>query len=506
LKKSNSPDFSVGFDRLKGQPGTFAVAAHLSRPILRISVLPIRSGSAKRIGGDGLIQKRESEAMVPKRYFLHASGFDPYDSAAQYRRFVREVARFATTWNIKAQVSAMHRNGAPDGHWTVTTQAPGWRVVTLFELLDWSDIVRGELKRSSGRTLYEGLATFAEFICSGTVWRYFTANWRYGMFFLVPFLNVFLFAALAISAAYYAGTSIAAAFTSPLLGFSAAGGAAALVFAVLMHWPGRRWRVLQALADWIFARDYMLGRHPKMNARIEAFAARIVACARRADAQEIIIAGHSLGATIAVDVLARAFDRDPALGRHGPKLCLLTIGATIPKLALHPRGAWLRERVQRLAAEPSLTWAEYQARDDFISFYKFDPVKLARLPPPYPPPQAGKGKLNRDPPSLAGEGRVGGCGPVIHRVQIHQMLSAPTLRRLRFNYMRLHYQFVMANERRAAYDYFMLMCGPAPFRRTITQPNGPADLYGADGSYAAPTLSSPACGGGKGGGAASDPL
>jgi hypothetical protein len=421
--------------------------------------------------------------MVPKRYFLHASGFDPYDSVAQYRRFVREVARFAATWNVKAQVSAIDRSGIPDGHWTVTTQAPGWQVVTVFELLDWSDIVRGELKRPAARRLAEGLATFVEFISSGTAWRYFTANWRYGMFFLVPFLNVFLFAALAILAADYVGTAVATALASTLEGIAAGAAAALLVFAVLMRWPGERWRVPEALADWIFAREYMLGRHPKMNARIEAFVARVIACTRRADVEEIVIAGHSLGAMVAVDVLARAFDRDPTLGRHGPKLNLLTVGATIPKLALHPRGAWLRESVRRLAAEPSLTWAEYQARDDFISFHKFDPVKLRRLPSP---PQAGKGQ-SICPPALAGESREGGDGPIIRRVQIHQMLSAPTLRRLRFSYMRLHYQFVMANERRAAYDYFMLMCGPAPFRRNVTQPNGPADLYGADGAYAAPS-------------------
>src|SRR5262249_20000989 len=150
-------------------------------------------------------------------------------------------------------------------------------------------------------------------------------------------------------------------------------------FAALMRWPGERWRVGQALADWIFARDYMLGRHGDMSARVDDFAARVVACAGRAHVDEIIIAGHSLGATVAVDVLARAFERDPALGNRGPKLCLLTIGATIPKLALHPRGAWLRAQAQRLAAEPSLAWAEYQARDDFISFHKFDPVRLVRI-------------------------------------------------------------------------------------------------------------------------------
>src|SRR5262249_9765934 len=152
-----------------------------------------------------------------------------------------------------------------------------------------SDIVRGELKRPSGRRLCEGLATLANLISSGTARRYFVANWRYGMFFLVPFLNVFLFAALAISAAYYAGTTVWDWLMPPFGGIAAAGVATALVFAALMRWPGERWRVPQALADWIFARDYMLGRHPKMNARIDAFAARVVACAHRADAEEIVI-------------------------------------------------------------------------------------------------------------------------------------------------------------------------------------------------------------------------
>src|SRR5260370_5137026 len=208
------------------------------------------------------------------------------------------------------------------------------------------------------------------------------------LFFLVRSLTVSLFPAPAILAGDYGAPAVAAALASTLAGIAAAAAAALLVFAALMRWPGKRWRVPEALADWIFAREYMLGRHPKMNARIEAFVAHVVACARRADVEEIVIAGHSLGAMVAVDVLARAFDRDPALGRYGPQLNLLTLRATLPKLALHPRGAWLRESVQRLAAEPSLTWAEYQARDDFISFHKFDPVKLTRLAPPSLPPGA----------------------------------------------------------------------------------------------------------------------
>jgi len=57
--------------------------------------------------------------------------------------------------------------------------------------------------------------------------------------------------------------------------------------------------------------------------------------------------------------------------------------------------------------------------------------------------------------------------------------------------MRLHYQFVMANELRTPYDYFMLMCGPAPFARTIMAPNGPDDLYAADGALRAAAPAEP---------------
>jgi hypothetical protein len=73
-------------------------------------------------------------------------------------------------------------------------------------------------------------------------------------------------------------------------------------------------------------------------------------------------------------------------------------------------------------------------------------------------------------------------------VQIHEMLSEAVFRRYRYDFMRLHYQFVMANERRALYDYFMLICGPAPFRQTVNQANGPDDLYAADGSLRDPAI------------------
>ena len=44
----------------------------------------------------------------------------------------------------------------------------------------------------------------------------------------------------------------------------------------------------------------------------------------------------------------------------------------------------------------------------------------------------------------------------------------------------------MANARRAAYDYFMIVCGPLSLKQIALAPGGPADAIAADGALRAP--------------------
>jgi pimeloyl-ACP methyl ester carboxylesterase len=235
------------------------------------------------------------------------------------------------------------------------------------------------------------------------------------------------------------------------------------VFAALLRWPGRRWRVAHLLDDWIFARDYLYGRRADIEARLDRFAEALVARAREGAVDEIVVVGHSLGAMLALDVVDRALASDPDLGHRGAAICVLTIGATIPKFALHPWARRIHGIISRVVAQPAVAWVEYQSRDDTISFYKFDPVSLRRL----------------DGDRLDGK-------PVIRRVQLHQMLHPETLARHRNNILRLHYQSVMANEKRASYDYVLMVCSPVPFLRWTTSPSGLLDFIEADGSYQDP--------------------
>ena len=397
--------------------------------------------------------------MIATRHVFFLAGYDPIDLASQHKRFRREAAKFEKTWSLSANVSDIE-TAEGGARWTLTTRGPGWTTSTIFESLDWHDVVAGDLARPAIPRLFEGFIAFTDFLLSGAAARYFMASWRYGLFFLMPFFQLLMFAAVGIGAGV-ALTSLAKAGTFAAVAITVA--VALIIFAVLRIWPGRRWRIDQALADWIFARDFMLGRRKDVEGRLDGFAKRIVTAARGNSADEILIVGHSLGATMAVEVIARALDQDSALASHGPKVSLLTVGATIPKIALHPAGRHLRAGMARIAAEPDIFWTEYQARRDPISFYKYDPAALHPF-----------------------RANAPGQKPHICLVGLKDMLARDTFAHHKLNHMRLHYQFVMENERRALYDYFMLLAGPAPFEYLSTIPNGALDVYGEDGSYREP--------------------
>jgi hypothetical protein len=392
--------------------------------------------------------------MIKRRLVHQIAGYDPVDARGHYRRFMRGLPTFARTWNVAASASAFSE---AEGRWTVTTQGPNWKVEAVHQPLAWDDIIRGDYAKPMLPRLGKFALALFDIFRTGTVFRYFRANFQYGFFFLFPVIYLIGFALIG----WLLGRWIAGLLA--LQGSGHAFLAAAIgiaIFFLLLQWPGRRWRVLQALDDWIFSWDYLHGRRPDMEARLDRFARQLVEQARDPTFDEIVVLGHSLGATMAVSVVARALELDAKIGMHGPKLCVLTVGSTIPKFSLHPDAARVRRDIARVASDGAVEWAEYHARADPISFYKFDPLTEQRV----------ADRFDRK--------------PVIRMVGIRGMRSPEPYRRIRPRFMRVHHQFVMANELRNAYDFYMMGCGPIPFMRCVMTMEGPAALVAADGSYA----------------------
>jgi hypothetical protein len=387
-----------------------------------------------------------------RRQIFHIAGYDPVSVSDHHRRFVRQLAIFKKAWGVEASVSALERPTS-NPNWSVTTEGPNWSTESNVELLAWDDLVNADAKGSRIVRLLRALNVYANLIWTGTLLRYAMANQRYFLFTIVPLLEAILLGVLAWSAALYVTRDLS---SFPLVDYSLGTIAGLALFILLLEWPGRRWRIYQAFDDWILSLDYIYGRRAVLETRLDQFAERIVAEASRGTAEEIVIVGHSLGATFAIDAVSRALAIEPGLGRRGPSVCVVTVGATIPKCALHPHASRLRNEIRTVADEPSVHWVEYQSRADPISFYRFHPATLRRI---------------------RGTDDEFAAKPPVRRVHIKDMLQPETFAKYRLRVLRLHYQFVMANERRASYDYFMMICGPLLTRTWTTSPSGLLDFF-----------------------------
>jgi hypothetical protein len=182
--------------------------------------------------------------------------------------------------------------------------------------------------------------------------------------------------------------------------------------------------------------------------------------ARTSDAEEIVIVGHSSGSFLGAEILARALEFDPTLGRHGPRIVLLTIGGNFPIVGFHAASRDFREHLRLLAIEPSIDWIDCQSRKDVMNFYPFDPIAGHGI-------DAGAARRN----------------PTIVPVRFREIIKPEHYNLFRWKFFRVHFQFVMANELPHAYDFFMIVCGPIPLSERMARPE--AALAIATGDAAA---------------------
>jgi pimeloyl-ACP methyl ester carboxylesterase len=195
--------------------------------------------------------------------------------------------------------------------------------------------------------------------------------------------------------------------------------------------------LLYLLSDTIWTWQFSHRQRPEWDERIDRFAQYLVKVARASDADEIVIVGHSSGSFLGAEILARALKLDPVLGRHGPRIVFLTIGGNFPIVGFHAASRDFRDHLRQLAVEPSIDWIDCQSRKDVMNFFPFDPIAGHGI-------DVGANRRN----------------PTIVPVRFREIIKPEHYNLFRWKFFRVHFQFVMANERPHAYDFFMIVCGP----------------------------------------------
>lgn len=383
----------------------------------------------------GMENINEEHETIKKRSVFLIGGYEPKSSDAFFKRTRREMARFCDTWDVKAQ---MQKQALSDDGLLATAHVDadmhGNQVETNINFFVWNDIVLSDFRKPTIVRVAKYLVTLTDYLATGTFFRIVSQAWRFSLYFVYPAMMLAIFTLLsflvasAIASLDVRGSQLVGAVVGLACWFG------------ILRITGRRWFVMHLMDLWSFSRNYLRGLRPDAREHIERFGEAVADQARTGRDDEIVLVGHSTGGALILDIAATALEKYSNLGRVGPRVTVLTVGSTALKIGLHPAAVDFRRRVQSLVDAPAIQWIECQAMTDVINFYKTDPVSAMKL------------SSHRE-----------DAFPQVHVVRIRDMLQPEFYQRFKYNFFRVHYQFIMANTKQYAYDFFMMCCGEKPF-------------------------------------------
>lgn len=398
--------------------------------------------------------------MIRRRRVIYVHGYDPQGAVGYYGLFRSQIKRASAVWGTSFTLGDLKIESTELASWTAAMSGPNWQVDTQYDFVRYEDMIDAQLAAPVVRRIARTLYWMLDDLISGTTRRIIRANFRFQLHFAAIQAGLLLWLALAVGASVLTWWVARLAFDlHPLILFAAAAAVGIGAFVALRPLADKS-LVTRVMTSWPLLRDFGRGEASDFDRPIEAAASRLKAAVDANDADEIVMIGHSGGTPLVPCALARALERDPELGRRGPPILLLTVGAIMPAVGLHPTATRMREAVRRIAIEPSVQWVDAQARKDVMNFWDFDPVT-----------------------GLGIDVGAERCNPLVWRIRLRDMLSADGYRRLRARYFRLHYQFIMANAVRAPYDFFMLVCGPLPALEWARRDGAPIAEFSSDGAH-----------------------
>ncbi|MGJ8604911.1 MAG: hypothetical protein ACSHXH_12365 [Marivita sp.] len=385
--------------------------------------------------------------QVRRRKVFYIPGYDPFP-ARRYRELYRtEGAKQAEISGYGLHVEAAAGDG-PYG-WHASGLIDDTRVTADFEVLLWSDIVRGSMSNSIPATYWQLIRTSWIYIASGTLRRLavLPKGPLAAALYPIGVLILQLFAALLI--AHLVGWVFGTLFTGVVLwafgdgallrwGASVLYWAPFFVIAVLvLRWfksQDRRIYAYYLMHDFAFSAGHNGASPPALQTRMDAFRAQIAA-SLRADYDEILVVGHSSGAHLAVSILADILRETPDRPAR-PALSFLTLGHVVPMVSFLPDAWQLRADLQFLSERDDIVWVDVTAQGDGCAFALCDPVGVS-------------GVATRDKQ-----------WPLVFSAQFSRTLSDARWKELRRKYFRLHFQYLCAFDRPLDYDYFQITAGP----------------------------------------------
>jgi pimeloyl-ACP methyl ester carboxylesterase len=387
---------------------------------------------------------------ISRRRVYYISGFDPRGARFYHQLYAREAPLHARPRPLALRVGARVRLTPHFSTWDIHSECgQGASVRTDYQFLGWDDVVRRHWIKGRARLIVRSLPIYAAYFLRGgfsRVRRLSRSAFLSGVF---PMAYLLLLGG-GLVATFLGGRACAEAATGSLLVANLFGGA--------LSWFLGRWGlvwaerlgVLWLLRTYVFLHLWRAGKIPEVDRRVEDMAEHILRTESEHPVEETLIVGHSVGTILAVWVSARVLEklkntkvnsgdereREPAASSAEiTGLQLLTLGQCLPLLVAMPNAEQMKEKLQNIHSKKHLHWTDVSALADPLCFFRTNPMHAF------------------------GVDCAEGLQPRLRAVRFFKMFLFQNYRRIRWNKVRLHFQYIMAAEIPTGYDYFASTAG-----------------------------------------------
>jgi hypothetical protein len=372
------------------------------------------------------------------RLVIFVQGYNVRSPTEYFQNFRREYRLTCERHGLSGEIGAIDETPEDfSANCDVITKGGEWQVETNYRLLRWDDLVQKDYQRAAWWKIVQMYRTTGIALLNGAFGRMLKKNWRFAA---ISFLPIFLITALVLFGSFIGllcmnlvialrAPELVAKFVGVVTGL---GGFGSLLWLTEPLTGLLKWCDEAASID-----EFVNGKRKDWGQRLETFAREVTKAMRDSDADEAIIVGHGFGAVLAINLLGRALTHDTALGSEGPRVALLTLGASLPVVGFNPEAKGFRNRLRQLAEAPHVDWVDVQSRDDLFSFAPFDPI-------------AGNDIVLEPPPR----------NPSVMSIRLPPWPPNKT-----------HARFLMADGRSSSpYDYYLICCGPCDLMTRVTNP------------------------------------
>lgn len=368
--------------------------------------------------------------MIRKRHVFYVPGFDPRSVGFYYKLFRSEAAKQAEVSGLALTVGRRQPTSPVSTAWSIGATDAGHKVEATYEFLKWDDLVRQTWPQSHWALWWSTLRFLWFYIFSGVV---ITVGRLSPIILVAGLYPVFyvLFTWLLMLGVIIGG--ILFAWASHVVIWIVATAVVGVVVATIVVYGRRladKWNVFWLLRCNDFSAHYACGDLPNIENRLDAFADRIQSVLAEDAIDEVVLIGHSIGTQLVVPILHRLMVR----GVKDARLKVMTLGNCVPLVSLLSVASGYRKLLAEVG-KADIVWYDVSSPIDGACFVLTNPVTSAGI-------ELAENK-----------------GPRVVSARFHTLFTAQTYQKLRKDWYRVHFQYLMASELVGDYDYFAIIGG-----------------------------------------------